>query len=320
MSNCLRESKLQHAREKLGRLVSGNDYNHLFAPLRLIECQDDGSAKFQWTLEKWQMNGIGILHGGYITSVVGFVTSTGLYLADCEDYAGAEINVSFLRPAKEGDIVTIETCVVSRGSNIAFTRATLMHNSGEIIATATNMLTKVDSYSTQSTFHNLFKQDTFIKNMLPLDYAQNRFTECVPKWGFSTFLLSGRHLQWCTSDGNLEMKWTVDGTQLDQFKHLDIGYIAAIFDFATGMGPYIVTDNSPGYASVDLSLSYYRPCFEGEVITVETKVLKRGQTLVFVEASFVNADGKLIAMGKQTMLKVNVTKFAKPKSMLSSKM
>ena len=326
MSKCLNELSLRHslklkyAKEKLNVLVSGDDYLLIFAPLKLVECHDDGSAKFQWTVEENQINSNGMLHGGYISSVAAFATNTGLYLAGIEDYATADIDVSFLNASKKGDLVTIETQIVNRASMLAFTMARISHDSGRLIATAKSSLAKLKQESQIFSSASL-KLKNSVNKMLPLHYAQDRFDELLPKHGFATHLLCGQHLKSCTSRGDMKIQWTVDSAQLNRFKQLDIGLIAGIFDYVSGIGSVFFEDPKSIYGvSVDLSISQHRPCFEGDIVTMQTNMLKIGQTLMFVEAVITNADDKVVATGKQTLMKMHRKNAPSSQPSITSKM
>ena len=310
--------KLKHAREKLDDLVSGNDYSRLFSTVKLLECFDDGSAKFQWTVEEWQLNQRGSLHGGYITSILAFATNTGLCLANIEDYVSADINVSFLSTTKEGDLVTIETRVISRGPILSSARARLILDSGKLIATATSSLRKLSSESCPLLCGSLRLRSS-IKNMVPLQDAQEMFSERLPDQGFRTFLLSADHLKSCSSEGDMSFQWTVSGAQLNRFKQVNIGYIAAVFDMVSYMG-VVLFDKSRDAVSVDLSLNCHIPCFEGEVLMMQTNILKNGQTLAFVEGVIVNDNEEIVATAKQTLMRVLRKPAAYSQHMISSKM
>ena len=309
--------KLKHAREKLNDLVSGDDYSRLFSTVKLLECFDDGSAKFQWTVEEWQLNKRGSLHGGYITSILAFATNTGLCLANIEDYVSADINVSFLSTTKEGDLVTIETQVISRGPILSSTRARLVLDSGKLIATATSSLRKLSSESFPLVYSSL-RMRSSIKSMVPLQDAQKMFSERLSDRGFRTFLLPAVHLKSCSSEGDMSFQWTVSGAQLNRFKQVNIGYIAAVFDMVSAMG-VVLFDKSRGAASVDLSLDYHVPCFEGEVLTMQTNILKNGLKLAFVEGIIVNDNEEIVATAKQTVMKVLRKPAANSQQMISSK-
>ena len=77
------------------------------------------------------------------------------------------------------------------------------------------------------------------------------------------------------------------------------GYIGYIADLTTTLPLLSLGSNNPG-VSVELNISYMKAAKEGELVTVETEVLKLGKSLAFTEAVLTNEKGDLIAKAKHT--------------------
>ena len=81
------------------------------------------------------LNGVGTLHGGLTATLIDNLTTVAI-LTKPPHRPGVSIdmNISYLRPAKIGDEIIINTEVVMMGRTLAFTSAELLHQDGKIIA------------------------------------------------------------------------------------------------------------------------------------------------------------------------------------------
>lgn len=103
-------------------------------------------------------------------------------------------------------------------------------------------------------------------------------------------------------DGNAKFKFKIDESQTNANGTLHGGHTAFLVDFCTTaalMGMTQNQENKPG-VSIELSVSYQGAGRIGEDVVLETTCQKLGSRIVFMEASFKNENGKLIATGKHT--------------------
>lgn len=124
---------------------------------------------------------------------------------------------------------------------------------------------------------------------------KNNFPQSV-----NSLLLSSLDVVSATDDGSVHFRWKVDLTHVNKTGTLHGGCTAGIVDVATGIS-LLSTPNGKMSISTDLSISYLRPAREGELLDIYSKVIKAGSSIAFLEAEFVNSDGKIVALGKQTV-------------------
>lgn len=82
------------------------------------------------------------------------------------------------------------------------------------------------------------------------------------------------------------------------------GNLATLIDSATFWACYFsMDDDNDGLASIDLKLNYLAPCFGGVVIC-KGKLVKSGKTISYAEASAHGSDGRILAHGTSTVLRL----------------
>lgn len=99
-------------------------------------------------------------------------------------------------------------------------------------------------------------------------------------------------------DGTVHCQWKVDLCHLNSGGTLHGGCTASIVDEVTSLSLMVKGKMS---VSTEINVSYLRPAFEGELLDIHSKVTKAGNALAFLEAEFVNRDGKLVVVGKHTV-------------------
>lgn len=81
------------------------------------------------------------------------------------------------------------------------------------------------------------------------------------------------------------------------------GATASLIDTATAFAVVSNLADDEKASTVDLTVHYLRPVFEGEIICT-ARVVRAGRRLLTVSAEVVNAEGKLIATALSTYSKV----------------
>lgn len=97
------------------------------------------------------------------------------------------------------------------------------------------------------------------------------------------------------SIGKCQLKFTVKKEMLNGFHSIHGGILFSAADSA-----FAFACNSHGWATVALecSISYARPAFEGQELTVTAREINRGKTTGIYEVEIVNEEKKLVALFK----------------------
>jgi len=99
--------------------------------------------------------------------------------------------------------------------------------------------------------------------------------------------------------GRVWCDWPVDPDLIQPHGALFGGYISAVADEMVGLATLTVLDNDATFATADTRTNYFRPISDG-VIAIEAKVIHKGRTNIFVEATFTDKAGKLCAKASAT--------------------
>ena len=82
------------------------------------------------------------------------------------------------------------------------------------------------------------------------------------------------------------------------------GVMSALVDMAVGGALGTLSDAAAGgvnQSTLDFNVSFLAPAFEGPIFA-EGKILRRGRTIAFGEASITDASGRLCAVGRATYM------------------
>ena len=79
------------------------------------------------------------------------------------------------------------------------------------------------------------------------------------------------------------------------------GVLTAIADAAMGMAGMTVQEIGWANTTIELKINFIRPVVRGRV-KAEGKVVQQGRTVLFLEASVTNEDGKLAALATSSVL------------------
>ena len=128
-------SKVLTICRQLMKLMYG--FDRMAKPIELISVSENGKYTFEWKVDESQSNAHGTLHGGYTAFMVDYATSLALVgIGEHKPGNSIELSISYLKPAKIGEIVTMETDCKKLGSSLAFMEATLKNKEGKLLATA----------------------------------------------------------------------------------------------------------------------------------------------------------------------------------------
>lgn len=114
----------------------------------IIDEHRAGYCRLHFTVRKEMLNGFGIAHGGILFSV-----ADSAFAFACNSYGrlsvALDVTISFIRTAKEGDIIAVEAKEVHCGNRTGFYDVTVSNALGEIIA-----VFKGTAYRTDKTVNN----------------------------------------------------------------------------------------------------------------------------------------------------------------------
>uniref|UniRef100_U5EIX5 Thioesterase domain-containing protein n=1 Tax=Corethrella appendiculata TaxID=1370023 RepID=U5EIX5_9DIPT len=99
-----------------------------------ITAGGDGNCIAEFKVAPEQLNRAGGLHGGFTATLVDVVTTYALMTKDnCLPGVSVDIHISYLKGAKENDIVIVDAKTVRAGRNLAFLECELRHKSDNSI-------------------------------------------------------------------------------------------------------------------------------------------------------------------------------------------
>jgi uncharacterized protein (TIGR00369 family) len=104
--------------------------------------------------------------------------------------------------------------------------------------------------------------------------------------------------------GHASFEMTSEAFRLQPFGVVHGGNIATLIDSATFWACYLSMDSDDdGFASVDLKLNYLAPA-RLEPLRSTAKLIKAGKTLSYAEADVRTDDGRLVAHGTSTLMRL----------------
>lgn len=102
---------------------------------------EEGKIEIQFTVEKYMLNPIGILHGGIMATMLDEVMGAACFtLGRPVGYATINMNVDYLSPAKIGEKVIAKGIVVRAGKTVVHVKAELVNEDEKLLAKATSNL------------------------------------------------------------------------------------------------------------------------------------------------------------------------------------
>lgn len=111
--------------------------NHLFLFVKQVEIVggSEGHCLAEFVVQKQDLNRWGGLHGGFTATVVDNVTTFALVSDESQPGVTVDLHVSYLRAAKEGDVIVVDAKTVKSGKRLAYLECELRNKeNGSIIA------------------------------------------------------------------------------------------------------------------------------------------------------------------------------------------
>ncbi|KZT23441.1 thioesterase thiol ester dehydrase-isomerase [Neolentinus lepideus HHB14362 ss-1] len=131
MAACLRFTK-----RVWQSFVANKGHDQLCFPNLVIHRATPGKVECSLTIESYNLNRVGTVHGGLILSLTDTVGSLavathGKYMTG----VSTDIGTSFIRPAgKPGDVLNAVGVLTAMGKSLAFTRVDFFNAKGDLVA------------------------------------------------------------------------------------------------------------------------------------------------------------------------------------------
>jgi acyl-coenzyme A thioesterase 13 len=107
---------------------------------RVIEVEE-GFVKMQFSVERYMLNPLGILHGGIAAAMLDeLMGAAGFTIGRPVGYATINMNVDYLNSAKAGEIIVGEGKVIRPGKTVLHTEAKLFNAEGKLLSKAASNL------------------------------------------------------------------------------------------------------------------------------------------------------------------------------------
>lgn len=102
--------------------MKGTDFFRELLGIELMEVKD-GYAKLIMKIKKAHTNGLDVTHGGVIFSLADCAFAEAVNFNNLA--VAVQVSINFLRPSKEGDILTAEALRVSEGKTFGLYQVTV---------------------------------------------------------------------------------------------------------------------------------------------------------------------------------------------------
>jgi uncharacterized protein (TIGR00369 family) len=109
--------------------------------LTCVEKGADASTTWRMRVDERFLNPAGVVQGGFLSAMMDSAmgASAVLSVKDRKVYvANTEMKSSFLRPVRNGDVLTCRATVLKPGNVVAFLGARVQDEEGDLVATASS--------------------------------------------------------------------------------------------------------------------------------------------------------------------------------------
>lgn len=109
-------------------------FDRVMEKVKLVSA-DPGKVVGELVVEEEHQNAGGTLHGGLTATLVDSITTLALLsMENGRPGVSIDLHVSYMAPAKSGDLITITAECLKVGKTMAFTTAELRLNDGKLVA------------------------------------------------------------------------------------------------------------------------------------------------------------------------------------------
>jgi acyl-CoA thioesterase len=122
--------------------MKGNDYFKELLGIQILDVKD-GYAKMSMKITRNHTNFLGATHGGAIFALADCAFAEAVNFENKRAVA-VQVNINFLKPSSEGDILIAETAKISEGKTFALYNITIRKESA-IVALFSGLAYKLQS-------------------------------------------------------------------------------------------------------------------------------------------------------------------------------
>jgi len=109
--------------------------------LTCVEKRADATTVWRMRVDERFLNPAGIVQGGFLSAMMDSAMGASAVLSVKEQkvyVANTEMKTSFLRPARNGDVLTCTASVLKPGTVVAFLQARILDEQGQLVSTASS--------------------------------------------------------------------------------------------------------------------------------------------------------------------------------------
>ncbi len=103
--------------------MRGNDYFRELLGIKVLDAKD-GYSKMSLKISKEHTNFVGFTHGGVVFALADCAFAEAVNFGDKQAVA-VQVNINFLRPSSEGDVLTAEAITISEGKTFVLCSITV---------------------------------------------------------------------------------------------------------------------------------------------------------------------------------------------------
>ncbi len=103
--------------------MRGNDYFRELLGIKVLDAKD-GYSKMSLKISKEHTNFVGFTHGGVVFALADCAFAEAVNFGDKQAVA-VQVNINFLRPSSEGDLLTAEAITISEGKTFVLCSITV---------------------------------------------------------------------------------------------------------------------------------------------------------------------------------------------------
>ena len=134
-------ARIEFFRNQIGKEKWGFDYPLMeWLRARVLEVEED-QVKMQFTVEKYMLNPIGIMHGGISATMLDELMGAAGYLQGRPTgFATINLNVDYLNSARAGEIITGTGMILRAGKNVMHAESRIYNAEYKLLAKASSNL------------------------------------------------------------------------------------------------------------------------------------------------------------------------------------
>ncbi len=112
---------------------------------KLLSISEEGDIVLEFEVREEMLNPMGTIHGGALSAILDEAMGMQLFIKSSEDDAFFALNISvdFVKNAKFGDKLRVETELIRIGKNTANLRSVVFNEKGETVAHGSSNFLKI---------------------------------------------------------------------------------------------------------------------------------------------------------------------------------